>query len=452
MAAAQRLSFGGQRSTQESSDLFRGLGTLLFTQLIPDAIQQQLVTLPAGSTLQLVTDDLNWPWELLHDGQEFLALRHNVTRLPRLERSHPLRTHAAADKPAKVTCLLLGNPTSNLPGTEDEIAAIEDILFVARERVTYRSLFGPHITADYLQDQLTTEHYDLVHYAGHATPDALVLADAPFQMARLRAALRHHPVVILNACATAQAALVDADLATMSRNAQSLASGFMQAGAAAVIGMLWPIPDAAATRFGEVFYHHLTAGAPIGTALRLSRIELRRQDPHGIAWLAPVLYGNGQHQPVPVALKTGAGTVMAVRFVAPPVDQFQGGQRNAETLARSLALLAQRVTQYGGTLSQMTVAGLLATFGLHQPSDNSALNAIYAARDLATQLANWGVTPPAIALAAGDLATAAALGGSSSSSALARSSLLLGTAVREAEWAATLAASGQILINELVRE
>lgn len=453
LTAAQRLSFDRAGAAQEQRESFHRPGTLLFTQLLPESIQQQLIQLPPGSTLQLVTDDLNWPWELLHDGRDFLALQHNITRLPRLAKARPQRnpmpqTSAGS---AKVTCLLLGNPTGDLPGTIDEITAVEDILFVARERVTYRSLFGAHITADYLQDQLTTERYDLIHYAGHATPDSLLLVNAPFQTDRLQAGLPHNPVVVLNACATGRTTSDETTLHTMSQNAQSLAASFIQAGAAAVIGMLWPIPDAAAAHFGRALYTHLTAGVSIGSALRLSRHELRQQDPHGIAWLAPVLYGNGQHQPIPVALKSAVGTVLAVHFPEPPVDLRQGERQNAEEQARSLAMLAQRVGQYGGTLFQLTDVRLLATFGLYQPNDNSALNALSVAQDLMAQLKSWQITPPSIGIAADVVATRAVMD-STDTTVAPQLPLLMGAAVQQAEQLATLATPGQVLINALVRQ
>jgi len=54
------------------------LGKLIFRYVLPDEVQDELARY-AGPLL-LATDDASLPWELIHDGRDFLALNHAVGR------------------------------------------------------------------------------------------------------------------------------------------------------------------------------------------------------------------------------------------------------------------------------------------------------------------------------------------------------------------------------------
>jgi len=55
---------------------------------------------------------------------------------------------------------------------------------------------------------------------------------------------------------------------------------------------LWPIYDRPAAAFAIHFYNRVLEGHMIGEALRLARVEIRRQHPESITWAAFVLYGD----------------------------------------------------------------------------------------------------------------------------------------------------------------
>ena len=76
---------------------------------------------------------------------------------------------------------------------------------------------------------------------------------------------------------------------------QSLSRGFIDAGAARVVGTLWPVRDEAATVLIESFYRHLlTERRSPAAALRSAQRELRAQArfaaPHD--WAGFVLEGD----------------------------------------------------------------------------------------------------------------------------------------------------------------
>lgn len=457
-AAALNLAQAGaeiapQSAASAAANSFETLGRLLFSQLIPTQIQQQLHALPAGSTLQIIATEINLPWELLHDGRNLLALQHSLSRLPMLPQ--PQHQHQPRQRTPKVSCLLLGNPNRDLPVAEKEISAIEEILYTARDRVRYRSLYGGQITRIHLQELLASQQYDLIHFAGHARPGALRLADGWFSAEEIVAALHNHPLIVLNACASAQSAPEATDLTTVAQKAESLAGAFIQGGAAAVIGMLWPVPDAMMVQLGEELYRHLVAGQGIGEALRLSRVAIQQRDRSGIAWLAPVLYGNPYHQAMPMRLKETAGTLLSLRFHGAMADYQQVREPRPQDLQHYLALLCQRIVHHGGTLYHADAAGLLAAFGVDHAIDSDAVQAISAARDLRAIAATWQAPPPTAVITSGELATTLPepnTGQNPVSQLTLSAPFLFGQPLTDSQLMLARATPGQILVNHLAQE
>ena len=76
------------------ADSLTALGRLIYTQVIPPGIQRALQSLPLASPLVVASNDPLLPWELAHDGQEFFAFKHAISRqimarqLPRPSKRH----------------------------------------------------------------------------------------------------------------------------------------------------------------------------------------------------------------------------------------------------------------------------------------------------------------------------------------------------------------------------
>ncbi|MEM7126531.1 MAG: tetratricopeptide repeat protein [Chloroflexota bacterium] len=459
-------SSGVRQAQTAGNNPFVALGRLLFSQLIPRPIQQQINQLPSESLLQVMTDDVNQPWELLHDAHDFLALRHIVSRLPLLE--EPQQQHHVPTQPTRVGCLLLANPTGDLPATEDEIDAIAKVLYTARERVTYRSLFNQQVSLIQLQEMMATQAYGLIHYAGHAEPGSLLLAQGvKFHANAIQQALLNHPVVILNACAGAQAIEQQGahsdPLSVMAKEAESLASAFIRGGAMAVVGMLWDVPDEVMSLFGQKLYAHLVDGLPIGEALRQTRRQLREVDKAGSSWLAPVLYGDAQAVPIPAPIRQSSGTVLGVQFNGEVINRRSGDQKGsnqqsgmgASLTERTyyLSILCQRIEQYGGTIVHAHSGGLLATFGHPQVNELDAREAIRAAREIHRQMELWGGVQPSSAIASGVLgSTSPLINDSLSLSTQMSTSLVVGEPFQVIKQLLNQAKKGEILVNQLTRE
>jgi CHAT domain-containing protein len=69
-----------------------------------------------------------------------------------------------------------------------------------------------------------------------------------------------------------------------------LAEAFLRGGVANYLGNNWPVGDAPAKRFAEVFYSDLLQGKTIGESLLEARKELQAN--RWVDWVDYVLYGS----------------------------------------------------------------------------------------------------------------------------------------------------------------
>jgi CHAT domain-containing protein len=148
--------------------------------------------------------------------------------------------------------------------------------------------------------------YGVVHFAAHAVIDdlhpdrsALVLSagDAGSDgLLHVREIVRLDlggAVVVLSACRSSAGPLLGGE------GPMSLARGFFQAGARAVVGSLWPLRDDEAASFVTRFYRHLGAGASVGDALARARRDAIESGAPAAAWAGWVVMGDGSVTPVP---------------------------------------------------------------------------------------------------------------------------------------------------------
>ncbi|MFC9269142.1 CHAT domain-containing protein [Streptomyces zhihengii] len=139
-------------------------------------------------------------------------------------------------------------------------------------------------------------HAGLLHFACHnaftGAGSCVTMADGPFDpidlasAAQLRTLRPHRPLVFFNACRSA---------GEIDWFGESLgwAPQFLNAGAGAFVGTLWPVRSRSALQFAEAFYDQLiTHRQPLGQASLAARQTIR--DLHGgdPTWLAYAVYGS----------------------------------------------------------------------------------------------------------------------------------------------------------------
>lgn len=191
-------------------------------------------------------------------------------------------------------------PLARLPGTAAEVARIQAL---ARGRSVELAV-GFAATREWaLSGALSGARY--LHFASHALADAahpesagLALSaldregnaiESLLRLEDLRRLRLDADLVVLSACSTRGGRTLAGE------GPQSLSRGFIDAGAARVVGTLWPVRDEAATVLIESFYRHLlTERRSPAAALRSAQRELRAQArfaaPHD--WAGFVLEGD----------------------------------------------------------------------------------------------------------------------------------------------------------------
>jgi len=281
-------------------DLSKGLkeyGRKLYDELLPSQIKENLALTQQRNLLVSVDDTLvHIPWELLHDGNEFLCRRFSTGR--RVSTRQPIAVAArAVGRPLKM--LILADPCGDLAASYKEGVAIKNAIGELDDKIDV-SLKTSDITKDYVIEKI--QNFDVVHYAGHAEHDAsdpgqsgLVMKNGRLTAAEIMNAQGPAPMpslIFSNACQTGQSEefKIDEDYAN---KVFGLANAFLLTGVQHYIGTFWKIPDEAGCHFAISFYKEIINGIHIGEALRKGREALIEKYGDGnIVWASYMLYGN----------------------------------------------------------------------------------------------------------------------------------------------------------------
>ena len=282
----------------DTGDVFRRVGRLMYDHLLPEGIGHSLRRLPADTPLVLSTSDVLFPWELLHDGQDFLMLKLRMARWLMVRGGDLVASPTAetpGDRPAAL--LIASDPDGDLPGSQTEVEALEGLL---EDHASVRMLCGPRATRALVGEALESGGHRLIHYSGHALPateegpGCLLLAGGERLEADRLSLSAGAPVVFLNACHSADETGPAGEPPALPLEFvyRGLASSFVEAGARAVIGTLWPVSDLGACRFAEIFYRQALAGQTLGDSLHLARRTLLHEMAGDPAWASYVFYGD----------------------------------------------------------------------------------------------------------------------------------------------------------------
>ena len=446
-------------------DRLRSLGRLIYSDLLPAVIREALKQLPLNQPLILSTNDAEFPWELAFDGQQYLGTRWSVGReLKLLSGQQPRQNTPPPQHSWKA--LFIGNPTGDLPATNEEIEALQALMEHHLPRAEVYLLGGPGATKQKVQMELASGEYRLIHYSGHVAFEkddparsGLVLANGEILTARaIQDCLDGQPWVFLNACASVQEPLAESGQPVYTGvEAHGLASAFILGGAQAVIGTLWPVPDQGAYAFASAVYKDLLAGVSAGGALQRARQAFWREQPLDPIWAAYVLYGPPDLPLVEIEEpKRHLATILTARLRGLEMLQERLPlEQVAELADRMITNLAQQVERYGGEVIRAGQEGLTAAFGLRltglveteAPTEDPPERALHAALALQRTARQplqtiQDVSPSPLHIA---------LGLGTGTIVLSRTSgSLLGPAAEAAAWLAEQAEPGQILAAETV--
>ena len=280
------------------------IGRRMYSLLIPDAMQR-LIDETDEFPLTITSNNPELPWELLHDGNDFLCLKRMFARMP-AGQTFPRRTRDTAPltEARQPKVLLIHSEAGEaLPKARAEVDAIKAHLAGMEPQPIVTLLTGDDVTSSRLTDELSLGNFDVIHYAGHAGFDAehphrsylLLTSGEQFRAERVQRLLEGHPVVFLNACESTRAApqVTGLPIGSTVAQAQGLGSAFVYGGAQACVGSLWPVFDDTAAKLAITFYEQLIAKRQrVGEALREARRQSHDDKSDAITWAAYALYGD----------------------------------------------------------------------------------------------------------------------------------------------------------------
>jgi CHAT domain-containing protein len=287
-------------------------GDLLFSLIIPNDVQIEL----AGDDLflEIGIDEalLEYPWELLHDGTEFLCLKHSLGRFVNVSRPgipNAMLPEAMGNKPLSVLVISVPIPQprdvdatnlvyDNLTGVEEETEAIVKAITDLGCSAKLKVLKGRGADWDSVAQAIKTERYHVVHYSGHAffnsaTPvdSSLVLYDRDMTTGHIRKLCKKPPVLFfVNGCEST-VARGTGDQWKNRYDIFGLARAFLETGAY-LLGSRWKVGDKGAAKFAEAFYGHMLEEKPLGKAIREARSACKAALPDDFSWASYVYYGD----------------------------------------------------------------------------------------------------------------------------------------------------------------
>ncbi|MDH0090315.1 CHAT domain-containing protein [Achromobacter mucicolens] len=273
-------------SVADQAMWLQGMGTLLFDQLVPDALRLALLENQRKIRILNIKSGADpTPWELLFLadpdtgegdflGNSAIVARWNFGEGP--------------SRSLKRATSVLVLPTGAPPQAAQELQHLQAALGGAE--------WVGNLTR--LNALMKSGVFDLLHFAAHninvpGTPGGAYVAFGPQQrwdLAFVAMVPRNKfksrgPLVFMNACTTAGTTELYSDLA-------SWADQFLRCGSGAFIGTLWEVRDSSARLFSEIFYQELLKGQTLGAAMQAARAKLRDENAGDPTPLAYTLYGN----------------------------------------------------------------------------------------------------------------------------------------------------------------
>jgi CHAT domain-containing protein len=286
------------RLSRELITKLRDLGQRFSDELFTPRIKEKIAVSQADHFTLHVDDRLvHFPWELLHDGKQFLCQRFSMGRLVKTQQSFLPAKVRPLGRPLRV--LILADPKGDLKGAYQEGTLLRDLLDRDSDlfNVTLRS---ENLKPDWIKEKI--RNFDLVHFAGHAEYDP----NNPNERGwRLSSGILRPDDIMKMAGTAAMPALVFSNGCQSARTEEwsikdrfheeifGLANAFLLSGVKHYVGTFWEILDEPSRRFALEFYGRLIAGKTIGTALRNARAEvIKAYGEETIVWASYVLYGD----------------------------------------------------------------------------------------------------------------------------------------------------------------
>lgn len=244
------------------------------------------------------------PWELIRLNGWCPAVNAGLSRRYVADNLSVAKWLEQRQQSPILNLLLVINPTLDLPGAEAEGKRIRE-LFGAHASIKISELHGAEATRPALMTKIKSGDYEVIHYAGHAFFDeknpassGLVCHGKQVLSGSDLAILGNLPaLVFFNACEAGRIRKApdrgrrELDIERRADRAVGLAEAFLRGGVANYLGTYWPVGDAAAMAFAEIFYSELLNKKTIGAALLAGRRKVQ-DDVGSVDWADYIHYGS----------------------------------------------------------------------------------------------------------------------------------------------------------------
>ena len=314
----------------------REIGQVFSDELFTLDVKERLKRSGAEHLILNLDDQLvHMPWELLHDGQQFLCQRFNVGRLVRTRQAVGERKTRVLARPLKM--LVLADPGGDLKGAYNEGTEIRDTMDLNKDLLS-TTLRSGSITPDFIKEKI--RNFDLIHFAGHSDYDPQRPGESGWRLTggslkanditKMAGTGSMPSLIFSNACQSART-----EEWGLSESFQEqifgLANVFLLSGVKHYVGTFWEIMDEPSSRFATEFYKCFISGMTMGEAVREARHTLIGEfGEENIVWASYILYGdptsNYMDQIMEAEPHEGQEPPPAVSLKAPG----QGGTRSGE--------------------------------------------------------------------------------------------------------------------------
>ena len=311
----EQIGDGIAPQTPPSGPGFRSRFGELFRDILPvevrDALQRAAGSGVAAAQLNVFfRGATEWiPWELMHDGKQYLGVRFAISRLPIVAQATGVRP------PRNRTVRKVYNILANHVLQDAALTNWQATFSSYAKTPTWEYRFpanggGNYPTVSQLDEAIDTDVLHVTCHGGlrenpqsdyywtldHKSAQAIDYRITP-DIAK-QFGLTERPLVFANACASARQAT---DLGAL----QSFGPNFMIGGALNFVGTFAPITKTMAVEFARRFYSNLfgspaKAGMPIAEALRSTKLSFAAENCTDPSYLFYCLYGpaDSTYQPL----------------------------------------------------------------------------------------------------------------------------------------------------------
>ncbi len=268
------------------------IGIEIYEKFFPEKVKDNLHDI-SNSPLLFYSDRFFMPYELSHNGKEFLAIKCPICRVPNaLREPWQFPTPPAQPEPARKSVIaIFSNPFGDLPDADQEAQEIVNFLKTnkGKQDLEVIHLQGEAVDVEAFNN-VFSKGVDIFHYSGHM--DYIEHQEYPFgfmpglDMGEFIVAMKYFArppeLCFFNMC--------DSDDHTTRRLISPLSFG-----AKRCISTLWPVIDETASRFAVEFYRQILGGNSCVNAIQSAKEKLSRDaDPNDITWASYVFYAQPQ--------------------------------------------------------------------------------------------------------------------------------------------------------------